>query len=91
MTDEIDELRQTVERLTERVESLEDEIHSGTNETATNTQYDRYDQFVLDRCDDVVAKHPRHVMKLYGEAGIHNEKKQKQRTKRLKRLEGGSE
>lgn len=91
MTDEIGELRETVETLQERVEVLEDEIGVGGKETATNTQYDRYDQYVLETCDDVVKKHPRQVMKLYAEAGVRDTNKQKQRTKRLKRLESGKE
>jgi polyhydroxyalkanoate synthesis regulator phasin len=87
MTDEIDDLRETVESLRERIEDLEDRIDTGENETAGNTQYDQYDRYVLDRCEDVVEKNPRSVMRLYDEAGVHDKKKQKQRTKRLKRLE----
>ena len=91
MTDEIDDLRETVETLQERVSELEGRIGGGAKETSTNTQYDRYDQYVLETCDGVVGKHPRRVMSLYAEAGIHDKNKQKQRTKRLKRLESGKE
>ena len=91
MTDEtqseIDELRKTVESLEKRIEDLEGRLDSGGDETANSEVYDRYDRYVKDAAGDVMDAPPMKLVRLYGEAGIQNKSKRKQRAKRLHRLE----
>jgi uncharacterized protein (UPF0218 family) len=88
MTDDnISELREAVAELRERVSELERRLDSPDAETAESGVYDRYDRAVLEAVGDVTAAHPREVMSAYEEVGVYDGKKQKRRTKRLKRLE----
>lgn len=86
MNDELDELRETVAQLEDRIETLEGRIDANAKTSGASGKFDRYDQYVLDHVDDVVKADPRHVMKVYGDAGVVNKKKQKKRTKRLRRI-----
>lgn len=88
--DDIDELRETVQSLRERVSELEGRIGRDSSADGESDVYDRYDRHVLQRAEDVSEMHPRAVMKLYAEAGVHDQQKQKRRTKRLKRIEGAA-
>lgn len=89
MTDEIDDLRETVQELRERVSELEQRLDSGGGETATSGPLDRYDQDAKKILDQPVSESgPRQIMQAYEMAGIVDKQKQKRRTKRLRKLEG---
>lgn len=85
---ELDKLRETVQQLRERVEELERRVDSGDGKTSRGSEYDHYDEYVLERCDDPATTHPRRLMQLYEGAGIVQKETKKRRAKRLKRLEG---
>ena len=85
---ELNDLRETVQQLRERVAELERRVGSGDEKTSRGSEYDHYDEYVLERCDDPVNTHPRRLMELYEGAGIIQRETKKRRAKRLKRLEG---
>lgn len=79
----VSSLEQTVVQLRNRIEELE-----GDDGGSTGGPYDRYDEYVLSRVEDVAEAHPRTLIRLYDESGIVDDGKKKTRTKRLKRLAG---
>jgi len=88
LTEWVTELEERVARLEQEL-AERDETHTNNNEQAENpnsgANLDRYDRQVVDIIDDPVEEHPRKVMEAYETAGVLNKKKQKRRTKRLKK------
>jgi len=78
--------RDEFESLKERVRELERQVKNGENGSKSGL-LDRYDEYVMSRIETAEEAHPRRLMRLYNEAGVQKETKQKRRAKRLKRLE----
>jgi len=82
----VQELRNEIDALRERVGELESQIDGA--DSAADQRLDRYDSYVVDNIESVSDAHPRHLMRLYKESGIVDKSKRKNRAKRLKRLKG---
>lgn len=81
MPDDIEELRERVESLENRLAALETLKRS----TAAPGGIDQYDGYVLSKIEELGHEpSPRHVVRLYQEAGVRDKSKIKQRHKFLK-------
>lgn len=86
MTEHDTEILERLAELEQRVSELEDKGYSGGKSGSENDLLDRYDTYVVENTESVEKAHPRKLMKLYAEAGVVNKNKQKQRSKRLKKV-----